>query len=262
MKKGVLSSLGKSSNITNTPLVENKKVNNDIDFDPFGSENKIQKSDPVFEPFGDEKPKSVEKPMFEPFGEEKPKSVEKPVFEPFGEEKPTSVEKPVFEPFGEEKSNNDNSLEFGLNENESKISIEAPFFTSFPTDISTNNFDSFGEQFIREEFGEEVISEKKIIEKNELDVDFNSFDDFDSFCGISAKEVIEERKHFKLSDSFSNVKAFLKPVPKSEKNVEFDNISERISIPHTIPFSQTSLAKELKEYCLNNYQHEFVFQEI
>ena len=70
-----------------------------------------------------------------------------------------------------------------------------------------------------------------------------------------------QNERFSLSDSLASVKTLLKPMPGEPLVLNFDPKSAQIEIPPPKKFSETSLARELADFCKQALNHTYVFQD-
>ena len=61
--------------------------------------------------------------------------------------------------------------------------------------------------------------------------------------------------------SLSSVRNLLKPIPGSQSTLDLNPDHCKISIPQPKPFKETPLAKELSEYCMKVFNHQYVFTD-
>lgn len=72
-----------------------------------------------------------------------------------------------------------------------------------------------------------------------------------------------KKEKLSISASLHSVKSLLKPMPSSSQNkIDFSPESIKVTIPPPKPFKETSLAKEISDYCLKTYNHIYTFAQI
>ena len=262
-------------------------------FDPFGEGKREEKVEmPTFGSF--ETKTAPSKAAFDPFGTEKPKDdTAMPTFGSF-----STAKKETFDPFGTEKSKDDDNQMPTFGSFGPSKPIEKPVSEGEAVGPSKESekpvlkeaFDPFGTEQARQEdtsmptFGSfapagrdqpKPAASGSLSENSETNLKFGAFEG-----GADEKmpKVANEQKMPKietqqnepkrpqnervsLSDSLSSVKTLLKPMPGEPLVLNFDPKSAQIEIPAPKKFSETSLARELADFCKQALNHTYVFQD-
>lgn len=224
-------------------------------------------------------------PTFESFDSGPKRSKEDdsmPTFESFAtpsidsKSNSTSQSKPPT--FDSDSDDNNNNNDFILNNNKDKEPLYASFGESIHSisnapqeeenvlqeeenqgdENSSLNFPSFGSfpAFESNKEKDENTDSKKTIDS------FKSSTEKKNTSAIPEKKPkVQQESKLAAIQTLPSVKSLLKPIPGSQPTLDFYPDQAKISIQPPKPFKETALAKELSEYCMKVFNHQYVFTD-